>query len=82
MRIWALIWQATVGYVATIVIGLIAFVWAIVDLLWQLVLGSDGLDSSSTTATHIGDAFRWSVGQTLFTITGGGDGEFRWLWTT
>ena len=81
-RIWALVWQATIGYLALIIISTVALIWMVIDLLWQLILGTDALDSNSTMATHVSDAFYWSVGQTIFSITGGGDGSFRWFWTS
>lgn len=80
-RVWALIWQTLMGYIVSIVIGIVAIVWMLIDIIWQLIAGSDGLDSNSTIATHVGDAVRWSAGQTIYAVTGGGDGEFRWFWT-
>jgi hypothetical protein len=82
MRVWALIWQATVGYVAVTVMGIVGIVWMILDVAWQLITGRDGLGSSSQVAGHIGDAFQWTASQTVFAVTGGGDGRFRWFWTT
>lgn len=78
-RIVALLWQAVIGYVFAIIVGTIGAVWMLIDLVWQLVLGSDGLDSNSTVASYIARTLRWNVGQSLYSITGGGDGEFRAL---
>jgi len=80
-RIWAFVWQGTIGYLALIVMGTIAFVFGVIDVLWQLLAGSDGLSESGTVGSHIGEAFSWSVGQTVYALTGGGDGSFRWFWT-
>ncbi len=82
MRIWALIWQATVGYAAAVVIGILAIVWMLLDVGWQLITNKDGLSSGSSLADHIGDAFEWTAGQSVYAVTGGGDGRFRWFWTS
>lgn len=82
MRIWALIWQVTVGYVAAAVIGFVAIAWMVLDVIWQLITGKEGLDSGSSIAGHIDNAFEWTASQTVYAVTGGGDGEFRWFWTT
>lgn len=81
LRVWTLLYQATVGYLAALVIGVIALVWMVVDVIWQLIFGSDGLSSSSMLAMQVSDSFEWAAGQTVYAVTGGGDGEFRWFWT-
>ncbi len=78
-RIWALLWQAVIGYVLAIVIGVVATVWMVIDVLWQLILGSDGLSKDATPAKWVKRTLEWSMGQTLYSITGGGDGEWRAL---
>ncbi len=80
-RVLALVWQGTLGYVALAIVGIIAFIWMVLDVLWQLITGRDGLDSQSAIAMQVEQAFEWSVGQTVFALTGGGDGQFRWFWT-
>lgn len=79
MRIWALLWQFTIGYVLAIVIGVVGTVWAVVDLLWQLITGGDGLSSSATPAQWVSRTLMWSAGQTIYGITGGSDGQWRAL---
>ncbi len=79
-RVLALVWQATLGYVALGIVGIIAIVWMVLDVIWQLITGRDGLDANSTIASQVEMAFEWSVGQTVFALTGGGDGSFRWFW--
>jgi hypothetical protein len=79
-RLWALIWQATFGYLALGIIAIVALLWMIVDVAWQLVTGRDGLSSMSTVAMQVENAFDWTAGQTVFALTGGGDGWFYWTW--
>ena len=80
-RILALLYQGTIGYLALSIIALVALVWMIIDVIWQLIFGSDGLSAGSSIAMQVEMAFDWNVGQTVFALTGGGDGRFRWFWT-
>lgn len=75
-RLWALLWQFTVGYVIAIVIGVIGTVWATVDLVWQLLSGRNDLSEGSTPAQWVSRALMWSAGQTIYGLTGGGDGQW------
>ncbi|UTF52752.1 hypothetical protein [Natronosalvus rutilus] len=79
VRLWALIWQFTVGYVLTIVVMIVGNIWMVIDLLWQLLLGSEGLSSGSSVGSYIESFWMWSAGQTVFAMTGGGDGKWRAL---
>lgn len=81
-RILALVWQGTVGYIAIAIVGIVAMIWMVLDLIWQLITGRDDLKANSMIATQVEMAFEWSVGQTIFAFTGGGDGSFRWSWTS
>ncbi|WP_337653287.1 hypothetical protein [Halomontanus rarus] len=76
-RIWALIWQATIGYVLAIVIGIIGAIWATIDLLWSLISGRDDLSSSSTPAQWVSRTVSWSAGQTVYGLTGAGSGKWE-----
>lgn len=78
-RIWALLWQAVIGYLLAIVIGVLAMAWMVVDILWQLITGRGGLSSSSKPAKWIKRTLEWSMGQTLYAITGGGDRKWKAL---
>lgn len=78
LRVWAFIWQGHLGYVLSVVFGIVGIIFMIVDVIWQLVWDSDGLDSQSTLSQAIQDAYQWNIGQTLFAFTSQGDGEFRW----
>lgn len=76
MRLWALIWQAILGYLVSIVIGLIALVFMVVDLIIELLANRDGLSRTSKPGEWVERFIMWSVEQTLFSITG--KGEFEW----
>ena len=71
-RIAALIDQAVLGYILAFIVGIVGLVWMVVDILWQLIAGSDGLSSSSTPAMWVDRFFSWSYEQTVFAITGKG----------
>jgi hypothetical protein len=72
-RIWTLLWQGTVGYVLTAIIAIIGTVWAFVDLLWSAVTNRDDLKSDSKPAKWVSATFNWSIGQTIYGLTGGAD---------
>jgi hypothetical protein len=78
-RILAFIWITLVGYVAGTIILLVAIVWGIIDISWQLIVGTDGLDAMSTPAQIVENTLNWVAGQNIYALTGGGDGEFRAL---
>jgi len=81
VRVWTLLYQSFIGYLLLSVVGIVALVWMIVDVIWQLIVGSDGLSAGSGLAMQVEMAFDWSVNQTVYALTGGGDGSFRWFWT-
>lgn len=76
-RGWTLLWQAFVGYALTFVISLVALVWTTVDLLWSLFTNRDDLESEATPAVWINATLSWSVGQTVYGLTGGADGCWK-----
>lgn len=76
MRIWVFLWQITVGALINGVVSIIAFVWAIVDLLWQLIWGGDGLSKDATPAEWVSRTLSWTTQQTIFVLTGAGDGQW------
>jgi len=78
-RIVALLWQATVGYVLAVVIAIVGMLWMVVDIIWQLVTGRNDLSETSTPAQWVSRTLEWNVGQSIYSITGGGDGKFRLL---
>jgi hypothetical protein len=59
-------------YVGGAIIGFILFPLAMLNILWQLITGRDGLGND-----FIANFFEWMVGNTLFVLTTNGD--WRWL---
>ena len=81
-RIWTIIWMAVIGYVLMFVISIVALVWMILDILWQLITGRDDLSTDRAPARAVDATLSWSVGQTIFALTGGGDKGWRALPTS
>ena len=81
-RIWAFLWIAVIGYVLTLIVSIIAMIWAPVDIIWQLITGRDDLSTDRAPARAISATFSWSVGQTVYALTGGGDERWRPLPTS
>lgn len=54
----------------------------VIDVIWQLIAGSDGLSSSGMLAGNIQSTFDWMAGQTNYALTGAGN--FVWFppWQT
>lgn len=77
VRVWAFIWVNTFGWLLAMVVTTLGFIWGIVDVIWQLILGSDGLSASSTPAGWISDSLEWLVGQEIYAFTGAN--SFQWI---
>ncbi|RLM32617.1 hypothetical protein [Haloarcula sp. Atlit-120R] len=75
-RVWAFIWAIPASFVASIV-SIVGLVWGIVDVLWQLIFGTDGLSSSSRPAGIVKGVLLWPVDLTIYAFTG--DGGMMWL---
>ncbi|MFW5938321.1 MAG: hypothetical protein ACOCSN_05185 [Halanaeroarchaeum sp.] len=75
--IWAFIWVNTFGYLLALVVVTVGFVWGLVDVLWQLIVGTDGLSASSTPAGWVQSSLTWLVEQEIYAFTGAND--FAWL---
>jgi hypothetical protein len=78
-RVLALLWQGVIGYLLVLVIGTIAAIWALVDLIWQLVTNRNDLSEDSTPAQWVSMTAGWSADQTVFGLTGGASKEFQAL---
>ena len=76
-RLAAFIWMMTVGWLVLIVISTVALVWGLIDVVWQLVVGTNGLSASSRPAMIVKDTYQWQADQMSFATTG--DGEFAAL---
>jgi len=81
-RLWTFAWQAVVGYALFIVISIVATIWGLVDIVWQLVTGWNTFSENSTPARWVSITFEWAVGQTLYGLLGAGDGKWRPLPTS
>jgi hypothetical protein len=77
-RLWTLLYQAVIGYVLGIVVGLIALVWTPIDLIWQALSNRDDLSADSLPARWSRRILGWNVDQTSYGLFGGGSGEFYW----
>lgn len=81
-RIWAFLWIAVVGYLLALVVTIVAIIWAPIDIVWQLLSGRDDLSTDRAPARAISATLSWSVGQTIYALTGGGDESWRPLPTS
>ena len=75
-RILAFLWAFVAAFVVSLV-AIVAIVWGAIDVLWQLVLGSDGLSSSSSPARLIRRTIMWPVNLQLYAFLG--EGSFQLL---
>jgi len=75
-RIVAFVWSYVAALVASVVL-LVGIVWGAIDVLWQLVFGSDGLSASSTPAMLVRSTLLWPVDLMIYAFTGAG--EMQWL---
>lgn len=71
-RVFSLLWVYTVGGLITTVVFFIGLLWMIVDVVWQLIVGSDGLSATSMPAQWVKGTFMWIAGQTNYALTGSG----------
>lgn len=77
-RVWTVVWQLLVGWLISAAAMTVGFIWAILDVLWQLVAGGDGIGGpGSRVADVVAESIRWHAGQWIFIMTGGGDGRWR-----
>lgn len=77
VRVWALLWAYVVGSIIAGVVFIVGLIWMLVDVVWQLIAGSDGLSATSMPAQWVQATFMWIAGQTNYALTG--SGEFMWL---
>lgn len=77
VRIWAFLWSFTFAALISGLITIVGFIWAIFDILWQLISGRNDLSESSTPARVIRATLLWNVGLMVYAMTG--SGEFEWL---
>ena len=76
-RILALIWAYTGGAIIASVAILLGLVLMVFDVLWQLILGREGLTADGMAFGFVKESLMWFWGQTLFFLIG--DGSFELL---
>lgn len=76
-RILSAAYGATVGATITGVVGLVAIVWGVVDILWQLLTNRNDLSENSTPAKVVYNTLHWNLDLFVFFATG--EGMFQWL---
>ena len=81
-RIWTLLWIAVVGYVLTVIVMIIAAIWAILDIAWQLISGRNTFSEDRSPARLTRATVKWAAGQTVYGLTGAGDRRWRALPTS
>ncbi len=75
MRIAAFLWGYLLGFVIGFILLLVGLLWMLLDVLWQLLTGSEGLDSGGTVATWFRAWTNWSAENRNYAVTG--DGSFQ-----
>lgn len=75
-RVAAFLW-AWVATIAASIVAVVGIIWGTLDVAWQLVVGSDGLSSSSMPAMWVKRILRWPIDLQIYAFTG--DGEFMLL---
>ena len=78
-RVFGFFYLLTVAAIITGVVTVVAFVWGLVDVLWQYIGGADGLSERSRPAKIIKATLQWDVDMLVFVTTGGGPGRLVWL---
>lgn len=75
-RVVAFLWSIVAAFILSIaIIG--AMIYGVVDVLWQLFLGSEGLSENGSLASWIKRLLMWPVDLEIYAFTG--DGEMQWL---
>lgn len=77
MRVFALLWQAVVGWVVSLALAFIAIPLMVLDVLWQLITGMEGFAPDGTAFGWVQRSIMWNAGQANYAITG--SGEFKAL---
>lgn len=75
-RVVAFVWSLVAAFIVQFIL-LFAMLWGAIDVLWQLIVGSDGLSSTSTLGSFINDSLYWPVDNMVYAFTG--SGGLEWL---
>lgn len=75
-RIIMLLWAWTIGGLIAGVIMVVGLIWGVVDILWQLILGTEGLMSDSRPAQFVSGSLHWFAEVHAYAFTGNGSVNF------
>lgn len=77
LRVFALIWAWFFGAILGSIAFTIGLLWMVLDVLWQLITGREGLSASGMLASWLQGIVQWGAMQTNYALFG--DGEFKLL---
>jgi len=77
-RAVALLWAWTIGGLIAGVVMFIGAILGIVDIILQLVLGSDAISRTGMSMTAVAESVMWWADVHVYAFTGKGDG-FNWI---
>lgn len=72
-RVFAFLWVWIVGSILLLIVGIVGFIWGLIDVIWQGVTGRDGLSEESTPAMWISGIYVWHAEQQSYATTGTGE---------
>lgn len=76
MRVLSFLWSFVAAFIASIIV-IVALVWGLVDVLWQLLLNSEGLDENGYAPELVANVLWWPVDLQVYAFTG--RKKFMWL---
>jgi hypothetical protein len=77
VRVFALVWAWVVGGILGSIAFLVGLGWMVIDVVWQLITGREGLDAGGMLASWLQGIVQWGAMQTNYALFG--DGEFQLL---
>lgn len=77
VRVFALLWAWVVGAILGSIAFFVGLVWMVIDVVWQLITGREGLDAGGMLASWLQGIVQWGAMQTNYALFG--DGEFKLL---
>lgn len=75
-RIVAFLWSLVAAFIVQF-LGILALLYGAIDVLWQLVTGSEGLPAGDGIGSFLSDLLYWPVDNLAYAAFG--DGELNWL---
>lgn len=70
VRLWAFIWANTFGYALILVAFPVGIVFGIIDLIWQLLLGGEGISDNNFGFNFFNKTLKWIFHQNSYAVTG------------